>query len=71
LFSARTYGTNETRRLEDRKEVTASLAGFVDVFNLLNTNPEQNKSGSPGPCFPRPLSIVPPRLARVGVKLEW
>jgi hypothetical protein len=29
-----------------------SLAGFVDVFNLLNTNPEQNTSGSPGPCSP-------------------
>jgi hypothetical protein len=47
------------------------LAGFVDVFNLLNANPEQNTSWLSGPSFRRPLSIVPPRVARVGVKLEW
>ena len=47
------------------------LAGFVDLFNLLNANPEQNTSWSSGPSFLRPLSIVPPRLARVGMKLEW
>ena len=47
------------------------LAGFVDVFNLLNANPEQNTSWSSGPSFLRPLSIVPPRLARIGMKLEW
>jgi hypothetical protein len=47
------------------------LAGFVDVFNLLNANPEQNTSWSSGSSFLRPLSIVPPRLARLGVKLDW
>jgi hypothetical protein len=47
------------------------LAGFVDVFNLLNANSEQNTSWVSGPSFLRPLSIVSPRLARVGVKLEW
>jgi hypothetical protein len=47
------------------------LAGFADVFNLLNANPEQNTSWSSGRSFLRPLSIVAPRLARVGVKLEW
>jgi hypothetical protein len=47
------------------------LAGFVDVFNLLNANPEQNTSWSSGASFLRPLSIVPPRLGRVGMKLEW
>jgi hypothetical protein len=58
------------------------LAGFVDVFNLLNDNPEQNTNWSAGllaaedgherrPSFLRPLSIVPPRLARLGVKLDW
>ena len=46
------------------------LAGCVDVFNVLNDNPEQNSSWSSG-SFLRPLSIVPPRLARLGVKLEW
>ena len=47
------------------------VAGFVDVFNLLNANPEQNMSWSSGSSFLRPLSIVPPRLARFGMKLDW
>ena len=47
------------------------VAGFVDVFNVLDANPEQNTNWSSGPSFLRPLSIVPPRLARIGLKLEW
>jgi hypothetical protein len=46
------------------------LAGFVDVFNLLNANPEQQASWSSG-TFLRPLSIVPPRIARIGMKMDW
>ena len=47
------------------------LAGFVDVFNLLNANAEQNTSWLSGPSFLRPLSIVSPRVGRIGMKLEW
>ena len=47
------------------------VAGFVDVFNVLDANPEQNTNWSSGTSFLRPVSIVPPRLARIGVKLEW
>jgi hypothetical protein len=46
------------------------IAGFVDLFNLLNSNPEQTTSWSSG-TFLRPLSIVPPRIARLGIKLDW
>ena len=46
------------------------LAGFVDVFNLFNANPEQTMSWS-SDTFLRPLSIVPPRIARLGMKLDW
>jgi hypothetical protein len=35
------------------------------------TNPEQNTNWSSGPSFLRPLSVVPPRLARLGLTLEW
>ena len=45
------------------------LAGFLDVFNLFNANPE-NVNWSSG-TFLRPLSIVSPRLARVGLKFDW
>lgn len=47
------------------------VAAFLDVYNLLNANPEQNISWLSGPTFLRPLSIVPPRIARIGVKVEW
>jgi hypothetical protein len=46
------------------------LSGFLDVFNVLNANPEQNISWSSG-SFLQPLNIVAPRIARIGTKLEW
>ena len=47
------------------------IAAFVDLFNLFNSNAEQGVSWSSGPSFLRPLSIVSPRIARIGVKLEF
>jgi hypothetical protein len=47
------------------------LTGYVDVFNALNANPEQNISWETGETFLRPLVIVPPRIARVGFRLDW
>ncbi|HVG69475.1 MAG TPA: carboxypeptidase regulatory-like domain-containing protein [Vicinamibacterales bacterium] len=44
---------------------------FVEVFNLFNVNPEQTVSWASGPSFLRPLSIVPPRIARVGIRMDW
>lgn len=44
------------------------LRGHVQ---LLNANPEQSVNWSSGESFLRPLNIVPPRLARVGARLEW
>jgi len=56
----------KTVRLSDNRRV----AGFIEVFNLFNANPEQTTSWSSG-TFLRPLSIVPPRIARLGIKLDW
>ena len=47
------------------------LAGFVDGFNLLNANPAETAIWTSGTSFLRPLSIVAPRIARIGTKLEW
>jgi hypothetical protein len=44
---------------------------FLDVFNGLNANPEQNAIWSSGASFMRPLSIVSPRIARIGVNVSW
>jgi len=46
------------------------LTAFVDVFNALNANPEQNLSWETT-TFLRPLVIVPPRIVRVGFRLDW
>jgi len=40
------------------------VAGFVDVFNVFNANPEQNINWSSGSSFLQPLAIVPPRIFR-------
>ncbi len=50
---------------------TARAAAFIDVFNLLNANPEQNINWVSGSGFLRPISIVAPRIARIGVKVDW
>ena len=55
---------------EIRLAGTRRIAGFIDVLNLFNANPEQTTSWSSG-TFLRPLSIVPPRIARLGMKLDW
>jgi hypothetical protein len=47
------------------------LGAFIDVFNLFNTNAERNVVWSSGASFLRPVSIVPPRVARVGMSLDW
>jgi len=65
-----TDGFRVTHQIEERSKVASEIAGFVDVFNLLNANPEQTTSWSSG-TFLRPLSIAPPRIARVGMKLDW
>jgi hypothetical protein len=58
-------------RVEKAFDVQARRIGvFVDLFNLLNGNPEQNTSWSSG-SFLRPLNVVAPRIVRLGAKLEW
>lgn len=47
------------------------IAMFLDVFNSLNANPEQNTIWGSGPSFLRPVTIVPPRIARVGFTFDW
>jgi carboxypeptidase family protein/TonB-dependent receptor-like protein len=47
------------------------VAGFIDAFNLLNANPAESVVWTSGASFMRPLAIVAPRIARVGIKLDW
>jgi hypothetical protein len=59
-------------RIERAMSVKGSrMTAFLDVFNLLNANPEQNVVWSSGSSFLRPVTIVPPRIGRVGLTIDW
>ena len=60
LSAARTFRKGDGRQ----------LAVFVDVFNVFNSNAEQNVSWSTND-FLRPLAILPPRIARIGIRAAW
>ncbi|HEX4914050.1 MAG TPA: hypothetical protein VFV51_08835, partial [Vicinamibacterales bacterium] len=47
------------------------ISVFFDLYNMFNANPAQNLQWSSGTAWNRPLSIVPPRLARIGAKLNF
>jgi hypothetical protein len=50
---------------------TKRLTAFVEGFNMLNTNAEQNVNWSSGSMFLRPLSVIPPRIVRLGLRMDW
>ena len=60
-------------RVEKRLRLPGShrLTAFLDVFNALNANPEQNVIWSSGASYLRPLNILSPRVARVGLSFDW
>ena len=78
-FLAEPLGTRrqDTILITDlRVEKTHQFSGrnisvFFDLYNMFNANPAQNLQWSSGTAFNRPLSIVPPRLARIGAKLNF
>jgi hypothetical protein len=47
------------------------IVGFFDVYNIFNSNAEQDLTKSSGSAFLRPVAITPPRVARIGAKLQW
>lgn len=47
------------------------VSGFFDVYNIFNTNAEQDLTTTAGASWLRPIAITPPRIARIGVKFVW
>ena len=45
--------------------------GFVDVYNILNTNAAQTLTTSSGAFWLRPTAITGPRVLRIGARVEW
>lgn len=48
-----------------------SVSGFMDLYNIANSNAEFRRIYTSGSSFGFPTTIIPPRIIRFGVKLEW
>ena len=49
----------------------ARVMGFVDVYNIFNTNSPQTLTTSSGTFWLRPTAITGPRVLRIGARVEW
>lgn len=60
-------------RIEKRIPITQRLrAGlFFDVFNALNANTVVNLNWVTGPRYLYPITVVPPRIVKLGLKLDF
>jgi hypothetical protein len=47
------------------------VRGFVDLFNITNSNAPETISIQTGARFEQPTAILAPRTARLGFRLEW
>ena len=47
------------------------ISAQLDVYNLLNANPEDFFTWASGGSYLRPSSVIPPRIVRFGVKFDW
>ncbi len=54
-------------RLADR----ARIGLFFDLFNTFNTNAAININWRAGTAFERATTVIPPRIAKFGVKFDW
>jgi outer membrane receptor protein involved in Fe transport len=73
-FNANRIGSASIVDIRAEKSFTVvqrHLGLFFDVYNIFNANPETNLSATSGATWLRPLTIVPPRIAKVGVKFDW
>jgi hypothetical protein len=48
-----------------------SVSGFMDVYNITNSNAEFRQIYVSGASFGFPTTIVPPRVIRFGAKVDW
>ncbi|MBI3401648.1 MAG: TonB-dependent receptor [Acidobacteria bacterium] len=48
-----------------------TISAFIDGYNLTNANPASNITWGSGSTFLLPVTIIAPRLARVGMKFDW
>jgi len=59
-------------RLEQGIDTASGRFGLiVDVFNLFNASPTVHEGAITGVNYGQPLSIVSPRVARIGLRYTW
>jgi hypothetical protein len=60
-------------RAEKRFKVAkgTTLSGFVDVYNISNSDAASNITWQSGTSFLLPSTIIGPRIARFGLKYDW
>lgn len=49
----------------------AKVRGFLDLFNITNSNAAETQTVTTGARFLAPTAVLPPRAARVGVRFLW
>ncbi|MBY0497813.1 MAG: hypothetical protein K2Y23_26695 [Cyanobacteria bacterium] len=47
------------------------LRGFLDLFNLTNSNAAESRTITTGTAFLRPTAVLAPRTARIGARLSF
>ena len=47
------------------------LGLFLDLYNLMNANTAVNINWRAGAAFERATTVMPPRIAKFGVKFNW
>jgi hypothetical protein len=49
----------------------ARVGLFLDLYNLMNANTAVNTNWRSGAAFERATTVMPPRIAKFGVKFNW
>jgi Carboxypeptidase regulatory-like domain len=49
----------------------ARVGPFLDVFNVFNSNTAVNINWRSGAAFEKATTVIPPRIAKFGVKFDW
>jgi hypothetical protein len=61
----------DVRTEKSFRVATATVTGFLDVYNVFNTNAAQVVTTSSGSAWLRPTVITGPRILRIGARVDW
>jgi hypothetical protein len=49
----------------------AKLRGFLDLFNLTNSNAAESRTITTGAAYLRPTAVLAPRTIRIGARFQF